>query len=223
MHLAGMRADFVDIEIVEREQLDASLPDNVTHQGIAAEFSNLPAVHIEDICQQCSELNHAIVIVLDQVTDPRNIGAVLRSAAAFGARAVIIQDRHGPGPDHMGALAKAASGALETVKLVRVTNLQRAMKTLQHDGFWCVGLTGNATESLPDAGIEGKTAVIMGSEGDGLRRLVEQSCDRLVKIPMTPDMESLNISNACAITLYELSRQQFSSRPQTRSGIREKE
>jgi len=204
--ISNNRPSFPDVEIVDREELDNLLPSSVVHQGVCAEFDPLPAIHVEDICRHCAELDHAVVVVLDQVTDPRNIGAVLRSASAFNVQAVIIQERHAPGPDHMGAVAKAASGALETVNLVRVTNIQRALKKLQQNNFWCVGFSGEAPESLAAANITGKTVVVFGSEGDGMRRLVEQSCDRLVKIPINSDMESLNLSNACAIALYELNR-----------------
>ena len=204
--ISNNRPAFPDIEIVDREELDSLLPSSVVHQGICAEFDPLPAIFVEDICRHCAELDLAVVVVLDQVTDPRNIGAVLRSASAFNVQAVIIQERHAPAPDHMGAVAKAASGALETVNLVRVTNIQRALKKLQQNDFWCVGFSGDAPETLAAASITGKTVVVFGSEGEGMRRLVEQSCDRLVKISISSEMESLNLSNACAIALYELNK-----------------
>jgi len=143
-------------------------------------------------------------MVLDHVTDPRNVGSVMRSAAAFGCCTVIIHDRHGP--ISSGALAKAASGALETVPLVRVGNLARAMKKLKAGGFWCVGLDGEASQALQDIDITGKIAMVLGSEGAGLRRLTRENCDTLVHIPITGAMESLNLSNAAAIALYETAR-----------------
>ena len=194
----------VEPEICERHVIDDLLPDGVVHQGVAALTAELEDFGIEGLCRSLSEAESARVVVLDQATDPRNIGAVLRSAAAFGASAVIIQDRNGP--EMGGTLAKAASGALETVPLIRQTNLSRCLKSLKDAGFWCVGLDGNTSDQLGDLNLSGKIALILGSEGSGLRRLVKENCDHVAKIPIQSAMESLNLSNAAAIALYETIR-----------------
>lgn len=191
-------------EIRDRREIDALLPPGAVHQGIAALASPLPEVHIEDIVDDARNSDTAVVVVLDQATDPRNIGAVMRSAAAFGALAVVMQDRHAP--ETTGALAKAASGAIERLPLVRVTNLARALETLKGGEFWCAGLDGYADKTIVEAGLNGKIALVMGAEGAGLRRLTRETCDFLVKIPMTGAVESLNLANACSVALYEAFR-----------------
>ncbi|MDP6816354.1 MAG: RNA methyltransferase, partial [Alphaproteobacteria bacterium] len=140
------------------------------------------------------------VLVLDRVSDPRNVGAIMRSAAAFGVRGLVLQDRHAPAES--GALAKAASGALETVPLVRVNNLARALDQLADLGFWRYGLAAGAGQPLPAADLSGKVALVLGAEGSGLRRLTAQHCDHLVHLPMAPGMASLNVSAAAAIALF---------------------
>jgi 23S rRNA (guanosine2251-2'-O)-methyltransferase len=162
-------------------------------------------MRLKDILKDLDESDGGVVLLLDQVTDPHNIGAILRSAAAFGALAVIVPEAGAP--DETGVLAKSASGALEVVPLVRVTNLARAMDQLKELGFWCIGMDGHATNSIGDQKLPSRAAFVMGSEGDGMRRLTAENCDFVTKLPMSPAIESLNVSNAAAITLYEYRRQ----------------
>jgi 23S rRNA (guanosine2251-2'-O)-methyltransferase len=146
-----------------------------------------------------------VILMLDQLTDPQNIGAIFRSAAAFGARGIVLQDRHAPALT--GALAKAAAGAIETTPHARVVNLSRALERLAEAGWRAVGLDGDATQTLEQA-LDGRpTVLVLGSEGEGLRRLVSEHCDALARIPMPGAFESLNVSNAAAVALYEAVRQ----------------
>ena len=190
-------------EIKSRQEIEGIIGKGAVHQGIALLARPLPDVLLDDILD-ATEGTEAVVVVLDQVTDPQNVGAILRSAAAFGARAVIVPGRGAPRPT--GALAKAASGALEFVPLIEVTNLSTALDALKARGFWCAGLDSTASQSLGEADLSGRLALVLGSEGKGLRRLVGERCDLLVRLPITDRVESLNVSAAAAIALYELAR-----------------
>lgn len=193
------------IEPADRAALTDLLGDQAIHQGMALRVDPLPDLTPEDLVERYAEATDAVVLVLDQVTDPHNVGAVLRSAAAFGAVAVMVQDRHSP--EETGVLAKSASGALERMPLVRVANLARALETLKDGGFWSAGLAADGPTTLAGAKLSGKVALVLGSEGAGLRRLTRDTCDLLVRLPMMPDsMESLNVSNAAAVALYEVRR-----------------
>ena len=200
--MAAMGADGAVLdppaEIVDRGEIDVVSGPDAVHQGIALLVDPLPDVAIEDILADAGTT--ATLIVLDQATDPRNIGAVLRSARAFGALAVIMQDRNAP--TETGTMAKAASGALEHVAVVRVTNLARALWLMKDAGFWCLGLDGTATDSIGAIDPTPKRAVVLGAEGTGLRRLTRETCDQLVRIPIDAAAESLNLSNAAAVALY---------------------
>ena len=191
-------------EILTRESIDRILPRGAVHQGVAAQVQGLDDTDIEDICRATEGQDSARVVVLDQVTDPHNVGAVIRSAAAFGAAAVVLPERNSPGDS--GVLAKAASGAVERVPLVRVVNLARALDRLKQAGFWCVGLDADASTPINEADLSGKVALVLGAEGEGLRRLTREHCDLMVRIPINKGLESLNVSNAAAISLYELAR-----------------
>ena len=188
-------------EIRGRAEIDRLVGDGAAHQGFALQADLLPELAVEDICRRAADRPQARVVVLDQATDPRNVGAVLRAAAAFAADAVIMQDRHAPPAG--GALAKAASGALEQVALVRTVNLARALGLLKDAGFWCVGLDARADSALRETDLTGKIALVLGSEGEGLRRLTRDSCDFLARIPMAEGWESLNLASAAAVALYE--------------------
>ena len=159
---------------------------------------------IEDLICDTKKLEKALVVILDQVSDPHNVGAILRSAAAFGAMAVIVPDANAP--EETGTLAKSASGALEVIPLIRVANLSRAMEMLKKADFWCVGMDGYAKKEMGEDRLPQKCALVMGSEGEGMRRLTAENCDYMVKLPIARTVESLNVSNACTIALYEWNR-----------------
>lgn len=188
------------LEIVEPQVIAQTLPQGAVHQGVALRPGALEDVGLDDFPGGPG----AVLLMLDQVTDPQNVGAILRSAAAFGAQGVILQDRHAP--KLTGALAKAAAGAVEKLPVARVVNLSRALEQLSDAGWRTVGLTGAAERPLAEA-LDGRpTVLVLGSEGEGLRRLVSEHCDELAKIPMPGGFESLNVSAAAAVALYEAAR-----------------
>jgi len=191
-------------ESAGRNDIDVLLPNGAVHQGIALSVEPLPMLDVSDLIDAAEGKQDAVIMILDQVTDPHNVGAVLRSATAFGALGLMVPDRHAP--EETGTLAKSASGALERLPLVRVTNLVRALEDLKKANFWIAGLAGEATQTLAQAKLSGRVALVLGSEGEGLRRLTREHCDHLVKLPQTDLVESLNVSNAAAVALYELIR-----------------
>jgi len=192
------------IEILSRDMISQLLPPHAVHQGAALLADPLADVALDDVLDELDDEKNAVILLLDQVTDPQNVGAILRSAAAFNVAAVVVPDRHSP--PETTALAKAASGAIEIVPLVRVVNLARALEQLKQAGFWTAGLAGEATQTLAAANLSGRIALVLGAEGEGLRRLTRDHCDLLVKLPISPRMESLNVSAAAAVALYELAR-----------------
>ncbi|KIM00009.1 23S rRNA (guanosine-2'-O-) -methyltransferase rlmB [Paramagnetospirillum magnetotacticum MS-1] len=201
----SLPATKIPVETMERAEIDRLLAPGSVHQGIALLVEPLPAITMEDIIRMADSASSALVLVLDQVTDPHNVGAILRSAAAFGALAVVAPDRHAP--DETGTLAKSASGALERMPLVRVTNVVRALEDMKKGGFWTAGLAADAPKTLAEAELSGKVVLVLGAEGEGMRRLTREHCDHLVRLPMCGEMESLNVSNAAAVALYEIRRE----------------
>jgi 23S rRNA (guanosine2251-2'-O)-methyltransferase len=199
--LARRQGNAVQPQLVDRGDIEAAL-GNAVHQGIAALVAPLPEQDLSDVLP--ADDQDCVVMVLDQVTDPHNVGAILRSAEAFGATAVVVTERHAP--EETGTLAKAASGALERMPLIRVINLVRELEFLKSRGFWILGLAGEATQSLTQGKPGGRVALVLGAEGEGLRRLTRERCDVLVRLPMSGAMPSLNVSNAAAVALYELNR-----------------
>ena len=187
------------VEYAEVADLARHVARDAPHQGLVLECEQLPDVHLEDVLEDGDDRP---VLILDQVTDPHNVGAILRSAAAFGAAAVVTQDRHAP--PESGVVAKSASGAMETVPWVRVVNLARALETLAERGFWRIGLTGSAEAVLAEALPTGRVALVLGAEGEGMRHNIEGHCDALAKLPISNAIESLNVSNAAAIALYAI-------------------
>jgi 23S rRNA (guanosine2251-2'-O)-methyltransferase len=202
---AAARLPFGAPEVLDRRALELLLPQGAVHQGMALAAEPLPARDIDDVLDGISTASGPqIIVLLDQVSDPHNIGAILRSAAAFAARAVVMPE-HGA-PPVTGVLAKAASGALEAVPLLRVTNLARTLDRLKEAGFWCLGLEQGADKTLAEIDAGNRVALVLGAEGGGLRRLTRERCDLLARLPTRGEPASLNVSNAAAIALYELSR-----------------
>lgn len=189
------------LEFKDRRELEALLPRDAVHQGICIDAAALAYPVIEDVFRLADGKSSACIVMLDQATDPRNIGAIMRTAAGFGALAVVVQDKHAP--EITGAMAKAASGAVERLPLVRATNLARTLELLKQENFWTVGFAGQATDNLGHKTLQGRNVIVLGAEGAGLRRLTRETCDLLVKIPISDSMESLNLSNAAAIALYQ--------------------
>ncbi|MGE3904412.1 MAG: 23S rRNA (guanosine(2251)-2'-O)-methyltransferase RlmB [Reyranellaceae bacterium] len=190
-------------QLVDRHDIDAALGHDAVHQGIAAYVGPLPDRDLADILGGNDD-EAMVLMVLDQVTDPHNVGAVMRSAEAFGAAAVVVTERNAP--EESGAMAKSASGAVDRIPLIRVVNLVRELDYLKSRGFWILGLAGEANQNLAEAQPGGRVALVLGAEGDGLRRLTREHCDLLVRLPMAGTMPSLNVSNAAAVALYELNR-----------------
>lgn len=191
-------------EPTPREKIDQILGarpgSGIVHQGIALLADQLVAPSLLDALKRPGP-----VLILDQIFDPRNVGALMRTAQAFGACAVIAQDRNAP--EETGALAKAASGALETIPLLRITNISRALIMLKSENVWVVGLDGQSATRLRAESFAGRrVALVLGSEGEGMRRLTRETCDEICSLSMPGGMESLNVSAAGAVALYELTR-----------------
>jgi 23S rRNA (guanosine2251-2'-O)-methyltransferase len=182
--------------------LGRMVPADAPHQGVVAEVDPLEDIWLGDLLAQ-GEGDRRPLLVLDQITDPHNVGAIMRSAAAFDALGIVTQDRHAP--PESGTVAKAASGALEVVPWVRVVNLARALDEIAEAGYWRIGLTGHAERTLAETLGTQRVALVLGAEGEGMRQNTEAHCDELAKLPITGKVESLNVSNAAAIALYAAS------------------
>ena len=197
---AAQRTGLTGFEILDQKALGKLLPPGAVHQGIAIKVQPLEPANLEDVIAAPDA--PARLCVLDQISDPHNLGAIFRSAAAFGVGGLVLQTRHTP--PLTGVVAKSAAGAVETVQEIRVVNIARALDTLGAAGYHTVGLAGEGLEELGEA-VSGaaKIAFVMGAEGSGLRPAVAKACATLARIPMVPGMESLNVSNAAAIAFYE--------------------
>ncbi|MGY3035165.1 23S rRNA (guanosine2251-2'-O)-methyltransferase [Bradyrhizobium sp. USDA 4354] len=187
-------ATHVAPEIVRPQEIDRLLSPDAVHQGLLAEADPLPSPDIETLKQE------GMVLVLDQITDPHNVGAILRSAAAFAVKAIVTTARHSP--EATGVLAKAASGALELVPVVTVQNLARALTALNERGFQTVGLDSEGTENLADVALREPLALVLGAEGKGLRQLTRETCSVVARLDMPGEIKSLNVSNAAVLSLY---------------------
>jgi 23S rRNA (guanosine2251-2'-O)-methyltransferase len=208
---AGARVD----ELVARahelriavETIDSRALDKLTrggvHQGVAAELQRLPAYTLEELVAEAS--GPPLLIVLDGIEDPQNVGAILRSVDAAGADGLIRQARHAAPLD--GATAKASAGAVTHVRIATVVNIARSIEELKALNVWTVGLDADATDSYEAVDYTQPTAFVVGAEGTGLRRLVRESCDRLVSIPMAGEVSSLNVSVSAGVALFEAARQ----------------
>jgi len=185
-----------------KKDIEKTLPQNAVHQGFALITKPLDSVFLEDLIRSTTNKERCVLLILDQVTDPQNIGAIMRSAAAFNASGIIVQDKNAP--LESGTMAKASAGTIEFMPLVRATNLSRTIEQLKKAGFWIIGMDGYAKQSLKDINKNAKLAIVMGSEGAGMRRLIQESCDITVRLNINPRVESLNVSVAAAIMLYEL-------------------
>lgn len=190
--------------LVDKKQIDKILPHGSVHQGLALHAGDLPETSVHDLIIQNHTEGHTLLVMLDQVTDPHNVGAILRSVCAFGAHGVIMQRKHAP--DLTGVLAKTACGAVEHTPVAFETNLNRTLETLKEAGYFVYGLDERGETSLPDVKPHKKSVVVLGAEGPGLRRLVRENCDSLVRLPTTGPVSSLNVSNAAVVALYALTQ-----------------
>jgi 23S rRNA (guanosine2251-2'-O)-methyltransferase len=191
----------VAVTLADVADLGRLVPHDAPHQGVVIEVEPLEDAWLDELLASAGD--NAVLLVLDQVTDPHNVGAILRSAAAFGAVGIVTQDRHSP--PESGVVAKAASGALERLPWVRVVNLARALEEIGDAGFWRIGLTGDAEVQLKDALGPARVALVLGAEGPGLRPNTREHCDTLARLPISDAVESLNVSNAAAVALYAAS------------------
>lgn len=199
-------------EILTEEEFLTLVPPTSLHQGVVLEADPLKPLILEDFLETAP--SECLVLCLDQVTDPHNFGAILRSAAAFGVKAVIATVHHAP--PLQGVTARASAGGIEQVPVISVTNLRQALQQLKKNNFWCYGLAEGGETSLESCALSGRIALVLGSEGSGLRRLTKEDCDMLVFLPTEPTFSTLNVSNAAAIALYE-ARRQMTHSPKKRS------
>lgn len=201
----GLKKEHIKLlEPADRSAIEELVGTETVHQGVALKTHPLPDLDLHDALVDVHESEPCLIIALDHVTDPHNIGAILRSASAFGARTVLTTKHNAP--EETGVLAKSASGALEHVPIIRVTNLGRSLKECQKLGFWVIGLDAGGPQEIDQMDMPNRCVLVLGAEGQGLRPGVTTSCDYVAKLPMSGHMESLNVSNAAAISMYEWQR-----------------
>lgn len=195
------------VKVVDSKQITSRLPGGAVHQGLALEVENIVQPKLEEFIKTLDTDKRNLVVILDQLTNPQNIGAILRTVAAFRGKAVIAPEANSPA--ETGAMARSAAGALEFVPFIRVPNLARAMELLKKNEFWCMGLDGKAKDRLDELKLPKNIALVMGSEGEGLRPLTRKNCDFMARIEIDQSMESLNVSIATGITVYELQKNEL--------------
>jgi 23S rRNA (guanosine2251-2'-O)-methyltransferase len=212
LFLKGKEKEYIDfipkgipLEIVDEGFFQKTFGDGHVHQGAA--FWVLPP-ETQNFDDYLNNLFHEdqLLVCLDHVTDPHNLGAIIRSAAAFGVHGLIVP-KHDSAPLHSPIVAKTASGGIEHIPLFQVTNIPQALQKAQKNNFWSFGLDERGTQSLPETHFKGHAIIVMGAEGSGLRRLTAETCDFLVSLPTSQKFSTLNVSNAAAVTIYEVIRQ----------------
>lgn len=189
--------------LVDKSFFNQLVPRDAVHQGVIIQVQPLPPTPL-DFLQNDLSLNQ-VVLFLDQVNDPHNVGAIMRSCAIFGVKAIVLP--HDNSPQESGVLAKSASGALELIPIIKVVNISQSLKQLKQWGFWCYGLDEKGEKMLHQKKMSGKIALILGAEGGGMRQLTKANCDEIFKLPASSQFTTLNVSNATAIVLYEIYRQ----------------
>lgn len=189
------------LKVLTKKEFERITHEGAVHQNIALKTSALPNLDVEDLIASGEE---SLLLAFDQVTDPHNVGAILRSAACFKVDGALHTHKHSP--PETGVLAKAACGGLEHVPFARVTNLVRALNQLKEEGYWVVGLSEHSKQYLDELDLPKKLVFVVGAEGEGMRRLVMETCDFLGKLRTNPDFPTLNASNAAAVALYEIRR-----------------
>jgi 23S rRNA (guanosine2251-2'-O)-methyltransferase len=191
-----------DIHIAPRTAFDASLPRDAVHQGVGATAEPLPELDVSDLLRRIGPDGHGVIVMLDQVTDPHNMGAIIRSACFFGAAGIVVQRRNAPEPN--AVMAKAACGALDNLPIAYETNLSRTLEDLKDAGFFVLGLDERGEQVLSDVRPPERCVIVLGAEGPGMRRLIKDGCDQLLRLPTVGPIASLNVSNAAAVALYHL-------------------
>jgi 23S rRNA (guanosine2251-2'-O)-methyltransferase len=190
---ANAAARGIETIVLENEEISLRAPRQAVHQGVLLEARPLAPIDLDDLPDT------GVIVALDQITDPHNVGAILRTGAAFGIDALVTTERHSP--EFSGALAKSASGGLEHVPICSVVNLARALRDLGDKGYWRVGLDSEGSLSLDSVALTRPLALVLGAEGKGLRRLTRENCDVVARLDMPGPIKSLNVSNACAVAL----------------------
>lgn len=190
----------VKVEVVDKNYFSSLFGKDAIHQGCAAQVLPLDEFFLEDLSD-----DDRPIVFLDQVTDPQNIGSILRASAVFGAKAVVLPEINSP--EVTAVIAKVASGALESIPLIKVKNLVQSIKMLKKEGYWCLGLDERGDKTIGEMDLSGKFVLIIGSEGQGMRRLTRENCDFLVQLPSIGDFSTLNAAQAATVSLYEILRQ----------------